>query len=149
MTTGSAKYSDHIDYLIASIIYLASQRGWWARTPKMLASELSLDENRLTAAFDGFPGIFRKSAKPSETGQHFYSLQARYALRDDYQGDETRVDIPTVPIETTRLIYDFVLKAADDERVRNRTAISNRLAVGAAIASAITAIIVALLKSQS
>jgi hypothetical protein len=145
-TRTSAKYSDHVDYLIASIIYLATQRGWWARTPKMLASELSLDEAKLAAVFDGFPGIFRKSAQPSEIGQHYYSLQARYALLDDHNQEEDRADTPTLPIETTRLIYDFVLKAADDERTRQRTWNSNRIAVGAAIASAITAIIVAFLK---
>ena len=145
MTQTSVRYSEHIDYLIASIIYLGTQRGWWARTPNRLAAELSLDEAKLTVVFDGFPGIFRKSAKPSETGQHYYSLQARYALRADYTEGEERTDIPTLPIETTRLIYDFVLKAADDERALKRFTTSNRIAVGAAVVSALTAIIVALM----
>lgn len=140
------KYSDNVDYLIASIIYLATQRGWWARTPTNLAAELSLDRERLGQVFEGFPGIFRKSTRPSSTGEHYYSLQARYALRTDYDAKEEVTDIIPMKTEEVRLIYDFVLKSADDERARQRMFIGNSIAVGAAIVSAVTAIVVAYFK---
>ncbi|HEX8223726.1 MAG TPA: hypothetical protein VF605_07920 [Allosphingosinicella sp.] len=76
------KYSEHVDYLVASVIYLATQRGWWARTPSAMAGELSLDGTKLRAVFEGFPGIFRKSKRAGSNGEHFFSLQARYAQRD-------------------------------------------------------------------
>lgn len=144
------KYSDHIDYLIASVFYLATQRGWWARTPKMMAEELSLDEAKLKAVFDGFPGLFRKSPRParySETGQHYYSLQARYAQRDHYEEQEETTDIPPLDTDKIRLLYDFILKSADDERTRWRSLLGNGIAVTAAIISSMTAVLVAYLKS--
>lgn len=142
------KYSDHLDYLVASIVYLATQRGWWARTPQRLAAELSLDEARLRTTFENFPGIFRKSTFTDNEGSHFYALQARYALRSDYQTQEREVDVPPLPIETTRLIYEFVLRAADDERTAKRTWIANLIAVLAAIVAAASAVAVALVKGS-
>lgn len=141
------RYAAHIDYLIASIFYLATQRGWWARTPRMMAEELSLDETRLIAVFEGFPGLFRKSARPSQyQGQHYYSLQARYAQREDYEEREETADIPPLETDKLRLLCDFVLKAADDERNRSRALIGNGIAVAAALVSALTAVTVAWLR---
>ncbi len=140
------KYSVHIDYLIASVIYLGTQRGWWARRPSNLAYELSLDRDKLELVFEAFPGIFRKSANPSDNGEHFYSLQARYAQRDDYGQAEEKTDIPPLSVETVKLIYDFILKAADDEGVRSRTLLGNAIAIGVALVGAVTAIAVASLK---
>jgi hypothetical protein len=141
------RYSAHVDYLVASIFYLATQRGWWARTPKMMAMELSLDEDKLLAVFEGFPGIFRRSMRPSDSGQYYYSLQARYAQRDQYDEREETTDIPPLETDKIRLLYDFVLKSADDERSRLRALVGNGIAVGAAVISAMTAILVAYLKS--
>lgn len=134
------KYSEHIEYLTASVIYLATQRGWWARTPAALAAELSLEHDKLIRVFEAFPGIFRKSASPSESGEHFYSLQARYAQLTDYDKEEREADIPPLDTDKIRLIYDFVLKAADDERAGRRALIGNSIAVSAAVIAAISAI---------
>ena len=142
------KYSENIEYLTASVIYLATQRGWWARTPAALAAELSLDHAKLAQVFDGFPGIFRKSTRPSSTGEHFYSLQARYAQRTEYGEREEQTDILPLETDKIRLIYDFILRSADDERTRQRTWVGNSIAVGAAIISAMTAILVASIKVQ-
>ncbi|HEX6374943.1 MAG TPA: hypothetical protein VFZ91_04405 [Allosphingosinicella sp.] len=141
------KYSDHVDYLVASVIYLATQRGWWARTPSAMAGELSLDENRLLTVFEGFPGLFRRSKRVSPNGQHYYSLQARYAQRDEYQVKEEVTDIFPLETDKIRLIYDFILKSADDERTGRRWLVGNSIAVCAAVISAATAVIVAYLKA--
>jgi len=141
------KYSDNIEYLTASVIYLATQTGWWARTPAALAAELSLDHAKLKMVFEAFPGIFRKSMRPSNTGEHYFSLQARYAQRTDYGQAEEVTDIPPLGTDHIRLIYDFILKAADDERAAKRALIGNSIAVLAAITAAIAAIIAAKLKS--
>ena len=143
---GEMRYSDHVDYLIASVIYLGTQKGWWARTPTAMASELSLNSEHLKTVFEGFPGIFRKSARPSSTGEHFYALQARYAQRTQYREREEITDIPPLETDKIRLIYDFILKSADDERTRHRAYLGNGIAVGAAIISALTAIVVAYLR---
>ena len=77
------KYSDNIDYLFASIMYLGTHGYYWARTPQSMANELRLDEPRLQQILEGFPGVFRKSVRISEENrQHYYALQARYALKE-------------------------------------------------------------------
>ena len=77
------KYSNNLDYLLASIIYLGTHTYWWARSPKSMAAELQLNEQRLERAFEGFPGLFRKSVRTDkETGQHYFALQARYAQKE-------------------------------------------------------------------
>jgi len=141
------KYSKHVDYLIASVIYMATHKRWWARTPTNLGKELSLDAGKLRLLFEGFPGIFRKSPRPSGNGEHYYSLQARYAQRTDYTAKEEKIDIPPLDTDKTRLIYDFILKSADDERTRVRTWTGNGIAVTAAVISAIAAIITTYLRS--
>ncbi len=140
------KYSENIDYLLASVFYLATQPGWWARTPEKMALELSLNEAKLLSVFEGFPGIFRRSMRPSKSGQHFYSLQARYAQRTSYGQPEEITDI--VPLETDkiRLLYEYIQKSAEDERTRARTFVGNGIAVTAAIVSSVTAIVVAYFK---
>jgi hypothetical protein len=112
-----------------------------------MAEELSLNEGRLLEVFEGFPGLIRKSIRPSDSGQYYYSLQARYAQRDHYETVEETTDIPPLDTDKIRLIYDFILKSADDERTRWRALIGNGIAVTAAVTSALTAIIVAYLKS--
>jgi len=141
------RYSDHVDYLIASVIYLGTQPSWWARRAVHLAAELSLDEAQLLTVFDGFPGIFRKSGWTDEDQRHFYSLQARYAQRTDYSAHEREIDIPPLQSDRIRLIYDFIVKSADDERTRFRALVGNGIAVAAAVISAMTAILVAYLRS--
>lgn len=147
MANAHLRYSDHVDYLIASVIYLGTQPGWWARRAVHLAAELSLDETRLLVVFDGFPGIFRKSGWTDEEHRHFYSLQARYAQRTDYGGHEREIDIPPLDSDRVRLIYDFIVKSADDERNRARARIGNGIAVTAAVISSLTALLVAYLRT--
>jgi hypothetical protein len=135
------RYSDHIDYLLASIVYLGTNHEFLSRTPSKLANELSLDQARLIATFTAFPGIFRKSLGKGETGEHPYSLQARYALRIKEESGEE--DYPALPPETLRLLYDFVQKSADEERTSFRTNLTLALSTLAALLSAAAAIYVA------
>ncbi|MEA3044370.1 MAG: hypothetical protein QOH47_2208 [Sphingomonadales bacterium] len=137
------RYSEHIDYLQATVVYLATQPRYWGRRATHLALELSLDEARLRQVLQGFPGIFRRSPEPGADGEYYYALQARYALRMDFKRKEYRQPIPPLPPDMIKLIYDFVLRSADDERSRGRLLVSNSIAVTAAIVSAFTAIYVA------
>jgi hypothetical protein len=153
------KYSDSIDYLFATIMYLGTHTYWWARSPKAMAAELQLDEKKLQEVFDGFSGIFRKSERMSpETGQHFYSLQARYAQRDggDVSDPDQQSYIRPLGPDHLKVIIDFVLKMAEQEvkqidqqqsRVNNLR--TNFVAAGAAMIAAIAAILAAVLRTVS
>jgi hypothetical protein len=111
-----------------------------------MARDLALDSTKLQAVLDGFPGLFRKSRQTDDAGNPFYSLQARYALRTEYGPVERSTKIPPLPVESVKLAYDFILRSADDERSARRTFVGNTIAVTAAVVSAFTAIIVAILK---
>jgi hypothetical protein len=144
------RYSDNVDYLFASIIYLGTHTFWWARSPQKMAQELRLDEKKLNAAFDGFPGLFRKSVRTNpETGQHFYALQARYAQREggDIDDPEQETEIAPLKPEKLQLLIDFVHKMAeqenkaDDREATKRSAWrANGVAAGAAVLAACAAI---------
>jgi hypothetical protein len=148
-------HSNRIDYLFASITYLGTHTFWWARSPKKMASELQLDEKKLLEVFEGFPGIFRKSEKTAQdTGQHFYSLQARYAQRDggDVRDPDQQSYIKPLAPDQLKVIIDFVLKMAEQEarQIEQQQSLRNNLranfvAVGAAMIAATAAIIAALL----
>jgi len=82
-----ARYSEHLDTLIALATYLALTPRM-SRTSPGLAADLSLPESDVRTTLDGFPGVFRKSRNPSSDGESFYTLHARYALRtSDAEGD--------------------------------------------------------------
>jgi hypothetical protein len=143
------RYSDNLDYLTASIIYLGTQEFWWARTPHNMANELSLDEARLSSVFEGFPGIFRRSSNiEPKTKQRMYSLQARYAQKQQDDPADAQISyIRPLDMDKVRVLLDFVFKAADDERTRRHAFVSNWVAVGAAVVSAFAAIFAAYIKS--
>jgi len=142
------RYADHEEYLMAAIYYLGTEGYWWARTPQEMARELSLDETKLLAVFQSFPGIFRKSLMPAKSGQHMYSLQARYAQRDQKDKPDQRISyIPPLANDDIRLLHEFVLKSAEAEKARGLALITNGIAAAAAVVSAGTAILVAYLTS--
>ena len=142
------RYSKDIDYLVSSIIYLATHSYYWARSPRALAIELSLNEERLTQVFNGFPGIFRKSSSITENGQHYYSLQARYAQREGKDTVEPDKVSYIEPLSTNKisLLLEFVQNMAEHENLDQRLWRQNSVAVAAAVVSAVTAVIVAIIK---
>ncbi len=142
------KYSDSIDYLTSSILYLATHEYYWARTPRGLARELSLDEERLQEVFNAFPSLFRKSLNPGDYGQHFYSLQARYAQREGSDTAEPEKISYIKPLETDKiqLLLDFVLKMTEHEKIDSRTEATQNLSKIAITVSSLTAIFVAVTK---
>jgi len=157
------KYSTNIDYLFASIVYLGTHEYYWARTPQSMASELRLDEGRLQEIFEEFPGIFRKSTTVSpENKQHYYSLQARYALKegkDIEDVDNEQSFIKAMQPAQLEVVIDFVLKMAEQEskeldqqlrreeqkQSRNIGLRANFVAVAPAVIAAIAAVVAALI----
>ena len=144
------KYSDNIDYLVASIIYLGTHEFYWARTPSGLGAEIHLDEDRLEKIFEAFPSIFRKSRQPGENGQHFYALQARYAQREGGEIEEPKQASYIAPLNKDKLdlLITFILKMTEHEKFDKRGKLTSGIAMAAALLSAATAVVVALLKGH-
>jgi hypothetical protein len=122
-----------------------------------MADELQFDEGQLQKIFEGFPHIFRKSVKVSrENGQHYYTLQARYALRRgkdiEDPGEDTEID--AMKPDQLDVVIDFVLKMAEQESKesdRRQSRINAWLAAAvagaAAVIAATAAVVAAMLRS--
>jgi hypothetical protein len=114
-----------------------------------MASELSLDENRLRDVFTGFPGLYRKSIRTTKGGDHYFALQARYAQKEGGDTDDPEEVSYIKPLDNGKLqlLIAFVSQLADHEQTLKRALITNAISAGAAVVAAITAVTVALMKS--
>jgi hypothetical protein len=104
-----------------------------------MALELSLDASNLQNVFRDFPAIFRRSKITDQnTGEHYYALQARYALRKGTDIDEREkvIDVPPLTADQLKLVLDFVVGMAEAERVTDRTFWSGLVSVAAAVIAA-------------
>jgi hypothetical protein len=150
MTQPDRRYADHIDTLTALITYLAlTDRK--SRPSGPLADALSLPRENVLEVLDGFPSIFRKSNRVDSTGNHFYTIHARFALRPYDGGDED--DLPQVRADILKVLLEFVTENARAERaqrdltsqLRNSTTNAYLAIIGAFIV-AVIALIGALVK---
>jgi hypothetical protein len=139
--TSRRQYAEHVDYLVGAIIYLGTSTFWWGRTTRNMARELNLDEGRLKAAMDAFPGLFRRWEK---RGKQYYCLQARYAQYRSEDGEEPDDNVAIDPIDTDtlKIIIDFVQKMGEQEGLDRRGRWTNGFALTSAILSALTTILV-------
>jgi|tagenome__1003787_1003787.scaffolds.fasta_scaffold19862841_2 hypothetical protein len=107
-----AAYDEHLDVLIGLISYLALTPKK-SRTPPNLAADLSLDQQEVRAAFENFPGLFRRSKRTSSEGEHFYTLQARFALRE---ADDDDPALPSLRADILQALLEFVAQRAQAEQ---------------------------------
>ena len=137
------RYAPAVDILLPAIVYLGTHDTYWARSPSSLAKELSLDEGLLRAKLEGFPSLFRKSARLSPGGQPYYALQARYANREGLDIDDPDEIHWIKPVCEDRLktIVSFVTGMAEAERAGHRSWIAVVAAIVAAIAAITSALV--------
>jgi hypothetical protein len=142
------KYAACVDYLLSSILYLGTHEYYWARSPGALASELSLDEQKLQAMFDEFPGLFRKSHRTATNGQHYYALQARYAQREgeDTKDPEEISYIAALETDKLDMLLRFVMQMTEHERTGRRGVVANIVSIVAVAVSAAAVITAALVR---
>jgi hypothetical protein len=142
---------DDIEYLVPLISYLGTNPFWWARSAPSLAEELSLDADRVQRVFDRHPMIFRKSRFIEASKAHSYALQMRYAQRSDGETDQPpQVSaFPVLAESQVIALIDFLVRVSTLETSVRSARRSMFVAVVAAVISAFTAVVVALLKSQS
>ncbi len=115
---GESRYSEHLDTLTALITYLALTPKK-SRTAPNLSLDLSLDPEVVQATFDAFPGVFRKSKNPDASGNPFYTIHARYALRA-YDGEGSGDELPEVRPDVLAVLLEFVTHAARAEQERTQ-----------------------------
>jgi hypothetical protein len=119
MKTNQTPYSDNFDALIALVTHLSSTPRKSRRIPR-LAHDLGLSEDQVRAVLEGFKGLFRKSHTTDEAGQHFYTVQLRFARRGLEGGEEgeNSVNEPLSSSELSSLI-DLILEMVSREQERS------------------------------
>jgi hypothetical protein len=137
---GAALYTGHLDTVLALTTYLALTPRK-SRTAANLAADLSLPRDDVRSAFDAFPSLFRKSISRSASGEHYYTLTARYALRgsEDDNGPD-----PEIQVDVLKILLDLVAQRVEAEaaqsqfreNLRQARFVSGLAAVGAFIAAA-------------
>ena len=137
-----------IDCLIPLITYLGMNPYWWARSGPALSAELALDEKRVSIVFDRYPMIFRKSLYIKESNAYSYSLQMRYARRDDGKTDHLpQVSaLPPLTREEVIALIDFLVRISTLEKAVSSTHKTIAVAALSAIITAIAVISAAYLR---
>ncbi len=123
------KYSEHLDVLLALISHLGLVDKK-SRTPPVLAKYLGFPEEEIRNTLSTFHGIFRKAPKPSKSGQPFYTLQIRYALREkeykdwnkpDYNPGDSEESGNAIDVSHIIDLMNFVSERAKQEEDREQS----------------------------
>lgn len=123
-TPSDSRYTDNQDVLLALVSYLGLTHRK-SRTPSTLSKYLGLDKEEIVEVLEGFPGIFRESISTSDEerslGEHYYTLQLRYARRWMEDGDrenENDSREPQEPLDSSYLtaLFGFIADMIEQER---------------------------------
>jgi hypothetical protein len=135
-------YSRDIDILIALVSYL-SMTEYRSMRPSKIAQRLSLERERVEEVLENYKGLFRKSTNKTheETGEHYYTLHIRYAMRwlneDDSMSETTP---PKLPAEYITTILNFLSDRVKQEETQRTEQVKNLITMIAAIIAAFASI---------
>lgn len=146
------RYSEHLETLIALVTHLGLTYRR-SRTPTMLAKYLGLEKAEVQKVLSDFKGLFRESVSV-ENGEHFYTLQIRYARRwldetESDSDDDDTVQRPPLAPEHIAGLLSFVSRMVEQEQTGARQRARNWFTLAGAwiaAAAAIAAAIIALVK---
>lgn len=140
------KYSNDLDILIALITYLAFSQ-YKSMRPSKLAERLALELAPVRKVLDSYKGIFRKSFNTQgETGEHYYTLHMRYALRyDEGEHNNGQEEGLKLSSDQVSILLKFVIDKAAQENTLKSERKKNLITMGAAIIAAVAAVTAAIL----
>lgn len=116
------KYQENLEVLTALISHLALT-AYKSRAPSWIAKSIGLDAEEVNKVLSDFRGIFRRSSRTTKDGEHFYTLQIRYATRTgEYEPENGKQgEAPGSPVDIADVmaLLDHVGKLASQEQVKN------------------------------
>lgn len=137
------KYSDHVETLIALVTHLGMTR-YKSRTPSKIAESLDLDQQEVIFILEHFRGLFRKSKNTSSSGEHFYTLQLRYARRwlaqEPQEGEEDPEPVEPINSDSLTALLNYILEMVEQEQTTTRQSSSNKIVIIASVIAAISAL---------
>ena len=121
---------------------------WWHRTPKNLATALSISEADITRVLESYKGLFRKSPNVAKKSKDpLYTLQLRHARQWLHQDANDEATKPPLEPQYLVALLDFISRRADEETRRGYTVRAAWIAAGVAVLASIANIVVTLLAS--
>ena len=144
------RYTEHLDILIALTTHLALTTSQYkSRTVPNLVAELGLEAPDVRFVLETFPGLFRKSRGTTTSGEHYYSLRARRALR--FPGEDNQ-PLPELRVDVLKALLEFVSQRAETEKEERQfqetlrhAVINTRIAAGGALVAAVATIVAAII----
>lgn len=147
--SGYASYSEDLEPITALVTHLAMMK-YRSRTPSRLAKSLGFSNDVLEGVLNAHPGLFRRSLRKSpKYGEHFYTLQLRYARRyleeeGDAAAEEGALEEP-LSAEYFQTLLNFVSLRAQQEEVGRQQSRQNMVSVVSAMLAALAAIAAAVI----
>jgi len=140
-------FTDDFHYLTALIQHLGAHEKWNSRTPRNISQSLSMKLEDVDRVLASYPAFFRKSGNLSTQNEPLYTVHLRYARRQKNENTNQYESPPVKPEELSMLlglVTQMISVEGQDERLKAELKHNNIkmwVAIGAAIISAITAVI--------
>lgn len=144
-------FTQDFHYLTALIQHLGAHEKWNSRTPRNISQSLGLDLDIVERVLESYPAFFRKSSNLSSQNEPLYTIHLRYARRrrnldtDQYESPAIQPDEISMLLS---LVTQMIGVEGQDERLKSelrQNSFKMWIAIVAAIISALTAIVTALI----
>lgn len=156
-TKPATPFSNDFQILCALITHLGSHEKWQSRTPSEIGGSLALPPKEVERVLIAFPCFFRQSTN-RKNGERLFTVHLRYARRKIDKNTGSHVSEPMNP-EEIGILITLLTQMISIEKQESQFLIemreSNRsnahsvfVAVTIALISAITSLVVALMKSS-
>lgn len=147
-------FTHDFHYLAALIQHLGAHEKWNSRTPRNISQSLGMSFENIERVLSAYPAFFRKSSNLSSQNEPLYTVHLRYARRRKNENSGQYESPPITPEELSMLlglVTQMISVEGQDERLKAELRQNNIkiwIASGAAVASAVTAVIVAFITNS-
>lgn len=143
-------FTNDFHYLTALIQHLGAHEKWNSRTPRNISQSLGMEFENVERVLASYPAFFRRSGNLSVQKEPLYTVHLRYARRHKNEDTGQHESPPIKPEELSMLlglVTQMISVEGQDERLKAELKHNNFkmwIAIGAAIISAITAVVTTL-----
>lgn len=154
----AVSFADDFQILCALITHLGAHEKWQSRTPSEIAGSLAMERSEVERVLGSYPCFFRESAN-RKNNERCFTVHLRYARRKISPTTGSHESEPMTPEEIGMLVSTLTqmvgLEKEESHFLRElrsnnkRQTFTNLVALAVAVIAAISALVVALLKSSA
>ena len=140
-------YSEDLGIITVLVTHLGTCK-LKSKSASKLAEDLSLEKKEIVRVLEQYPELFIVAGTSSQyVNEATYTLHLRYALRWTNRDDDGAEQRKPIEAEHLSALLSFIDNRVANELAASRQVVVNRVAVGAAIIAALSAIIAAVISS--